>query len=350
MRSLLLQPTIVFFAAFAPLFGLTEHPLASGSGVVRFVCPNGISATIYSADYLNERTQFADGYGTIELDNGRRLTVITDISDPLIQNKGDGRFHPFAAKDVVDMLCEIDYPDLGLDVEVYLLPYPRQNLLTSSASGASIYLSPHVAEIPRQVTAYIVAHEMGHVFQHAYLPRGARLRWAEYRRVRGITDETRFNGEAEHAYRPPEIFAEDFRVLFGGPTAHGGGEIENRDITAARDVAGLESFFTGLIPLSLAEPFVVEMGSYPNPFNPHTQIRVALRDDFLATGDPVTVRIYDVRGALVRELYAGRPTSNEVLVRWDGRDDRGRYVASAMYFGVAQAGDSKMTHKLLMIK
>jgi hypothetical protein len=67
--------------------------------------------------------------------------------------------------------------------------------------------------------------------------------WNEYRRIRGITDESRFNELASHAYRPREIFAEDFRVLFGGAAAYFGGSIENPEIARPESVAGLENFF-----------------------------------------------------------------------------------------------------------
>jgi hypothetical protein len=64
----------------------------------------------------------------------------------------------------------------------------------------------------------------------------------------------------------------------------------------------------------------------------------------------VIVRIYDVRGSLVRELYAGQPAGPDLRVPWDGRDGEGRQVASSTYFGVVEAGNARMTTKLLMIK
>jgi hypothetical protein len=126
--------------------------------------------------------------------------------------------------------------------------------------------------------------------------------------------------------------------------------VENPELTSPIWVAGLEPFFIGLTGAAPEEPFIVSFGGFPNPFNPQTELRVNLSDDFVATGRRMTVRIYDVTGALVRELYDGRPNQIEMRLAWDGRDNRGGQVASATYFGVVQAGESRVTTKLLMLK
>ena len=97
-------------------------------------------------------------------------------------------------------------------------------------------------------------------------------------------------------------------------------------------------------------PVIVSFSNYPNPFNPQTELRASLSDEFFSTGERVTVRIYDVTGALVRELFGERPDGPEIRVMWDGRDRNGRQVASSTYFGVVDAGNARMTTKLLMIK
>jgi hypothetical protein len=292
----------------------------------------------------------ADGRGTLDLDNGEYLTLITDIYDPAIPNKGDGQFHPFDEDLVVECLENIEYPGMELDVEVFVLPYPRVNVLSSSASGGRIYLSPQVLEISVEGAAYIVAHEFGHVFQYRYLPDSYHRRWDEYRRIRGIADPVVFSSAGSHAYRPHEIFAEDFRVLFGGPGAYFGGRVENAELPPPETVAGLEGFFLRLTSKPAGLPVIVSFTNYPNPFNPQTELNVRLSEEFLATGDRVSLRIYDVTGALVRELFGDRPNGTEVRVVWDGRDRNGRQVASATYFGVVDAGNARMTTKLLMIK
>jgi len=88
--------------------------------------------------------------------------------------------------------------------------------------------------------------------------------------------------------------------------------------------------------------------NYPNPFNPETKIPFVLHEDLFESGKPVTVsvRIYNVlkqyitaptalnhpqgEGVPVLELEYPYPGRYEAY--WDGRDERGRQVASGVYF------------------
>lgn len=219
----------------------------AASEATRFQLPNGLSGTVYGPEYLAERINVpapAATRGILTLDDGTRLEVITTTDDPAVTNKGDERFHPFDTDVVLDLLRDIDCPHLQLDIEIYILPYPRADLLVSSTSGRRVYLSPHVIPIPRQRAAYTVAHEVGHVFHTVLLPDREYREWRSYRLLRGIDDSGRYSQAAAHAYQPKEIFAEDFRVLFGGPAAYHGGVVENPELPSPDDVAGLAEFFT----------------------------------------------------------------------------------------------------------
>lgn len=315
----------------------------------RHLLVNGLDVTVYDADNLSARLTTLNDSPAIALGAGRYLSVITDIEDSAISNKGDGTFHPFDEEAVLSILSEVSHPHLRIPVTVYLLPYPRRNVLVSSTSGSEIFLSPHVLDISAAVAAYIVTHELGHVLHNRYLSDGT-AGWGEYRRVRGIEDTYKYSESAPHANRPKEIFAEDFRVLFGGPDATWGGQIENQELPGPTLVAGLDSFFRELGGSRTYARDLVAATSFPNPFNPETEIRVVVPDDVRAGGRNVSVRIYDVTGALVRDLYSGAPSSDELRVRWDGTDGRGNQVASAQYFAQIRAGDRKTTLKLIMLK
>ncbi len=332
----------------ALLAGLAWTPAFASSGIEEVTFANGLSATVYSADYLRDRVELSGLDARIRLDDERLIPVITDIADPSIVNKGDGSFHPFAIESVVATLRALDHRSTRMTIRVYLLPYPRRTLLVSSTSGAELFLSPHVLSIDPQVAAYIVAHELGHAFHNRYLPDGSPA-WEEYRRIRGITDTSRFHDLASHAYRPKEILAEDFRVLFGGQAAYFGGMIENPELMRPESVAGLESFFVRVAsePVSRAPRIVAT--SYPNPFNPVTEVRVSLPSEVVERSDRVVVRVYSVTGALVRDLYDGRATG-DFAVRWDGTDNRGSRVASATYYAAVIAGGAKETVKLVLLK
>ena len=51
----------------------------------------------------------------------------------------------------------------------------------------------------------------------------------------------------------------------------------------------------------------------------------------LTAGQPVEVKVWDLSGRLVREVYSGRDRSGHYIQFWDGRDSVGRLVAPGFY-------------------
>ena len=90
--------------------------------------------------------------------------------------------------------------------------------------------------------------------------------------------------------------------------------------------------------------------NFPNPFNPETWIPYTLADDA-----EVQVRIYDVHGALVRQLDVGRQRAGRYLSRqnavyWDGKDQSGAAVASGVYYYTLEAGAFSETRRMVIRK
>ncbi|MFT5373622.1 MAG: PKD repeat protein [Candidatus Latescibacterota bacterium] len=102
-----------------------------------------------------------------------------------------------------------------------------------------------------------------------------------------------------------------------------------------------------LVPLAYAlEP------NFPNPFNPQTQIRFQL-----PVAGPVSLQIYDVLGQVVQTLVAGELPAGVHRVEWDGHNERGRGVASGVYFYVleatasgASAREFRQVRKLMLLR
>ncbi len=87
-------------------------------------------------------------------------------------------------------------------------------------------------------------------------------------------------------------------------------------------------------------------GNTPNPFNPATQIRFALRQE-----GPVDIAVYDLSGRLVRTLAAGeRFAAGEQAITWDGRSGSGKQLPSGVYLVRFEAGDVESTHKITLMK
>jgi hypothetical protein len=90
--------------------------------------------------------------------------------------------------------------------------------------------------------------------------------------------------------------------------------------------------------------------NYPNPFNPETWIPYQLASD-----SPVTIRVYNTRGQLIRALNlglkkAGIYVTKDKSVYWDGTNNLSEKVASGVYFYQLQAEEFRATRKMVIIK
>jgi parallel beta-helix repeat protein len=85
--------------------------------------------------------------------------------------------------------------------------------------------------------------------------------------------------------------------------------------------------------------------SYPNPFNPTTKIAFDLK-----TAGPVSLKVFDVSGRLVRVLVDRNLTSGRHEIIWDGKDEAGAKVASGAYFCRMSAGSFTESKKLVLLR
>lgn len=84
---------------------------------------------------------------------------------------------------------------------------------------------------------------------------------------------------------------------------------------------------------------------YPNPFNPEIQLKLELRQT-----SQCKLKIYDLKGRLVRNLHSGSLPAGTTVLRWSGRDDGGRKLSSGVYWAKVSVGDLSFTERLVMIK
>lgn len=85
--------------------------------------------------------------------------------------------------------------------------------------------------------------------------------------------------------------------------------------------------------------------NYPNPFNPATTIVYDIPEQ-----SDVSVRIFDLRGALIRELSRGPQGAGRHQVIWDGTDDSRVPVSSGAYISVVQCGEQVLSRRLILLK
>ena len=192
---------------------------ASTAAPVDIDLQNGIKATIYPSEYISEQMiEIIDQVPVFRVDGVFGYELISDPDDPAIMCSGDGEFHPMKRSDVIQALEDINLNGVRMDIalEIYILPLPRRYYLRSTAVGNRIYLSPGVYDISYKSAAFTVTHEFGHCYANRYLPGQGEERWDIYLVARGLEGDNRFSTTAIHSYRPTELFAEDFRYLFGG--------------------------------------------------------------------------------------------------------------------------------------
>lgn len=92
--------------------------------------------------------------------------------------------------------------------------------------------------------------------------------------------------------------------------------------------------------------FTTRLGpSAPNPFNPATVISYEVGR--LAR---VRLEIFDVQGRRVRTLVDASQAPGVYDARWDGRDDRGRAVASGRYYGRLRVGFRAFSRPLTLLR
>jgi hypothetical protein len=239
-------------------------------------------------------------------------------------------------------------------VTLLLLPFPRRLLPNSSAEDSIIYLSPGAQPYTRRQVHFLVAHEMGHCLHLQRLADRDSAGWDDYRHLRGITDATRFSAFGRHADRPHEIFAEDFRYLFGGPDANYAGSIENDELALPDAVPGLREFFLGLTaePWAALAPAAARLVVTPNPTTGETLIRATWPRTGVNAGGPAAYRlvILDVAGRTVRSLGAGIAGPSGVEAIWDGRLDGGEVAPAGIYFADLSAPGGIAGARIVLIR
>jgi len=85
--------------------------------------------------------------------------------------------------------------------------------------------------------------------------------------------------------------------------------------------------------------------NYPNPFNPSTTIKFDLREK-----GPVTLKVYNVAGQLVRTLVDDVRDAAAYSIVWDGRNNISSDVASGIYFYKMETRDFSQTRKMVILR
>jgi hypothetical protein len=104
--------------------------------------------------------------------------------------------------------------------------------------------------------------------------------------------------------------------------------------------------------VGLSDPIGVDVpaskfavSNFPNPFNPSTTIELNL-----PRAGEVSLKVFNVRGELVRTLVDGQMAAGEHSIVWDGRTDSGNETASGVYFYETRANNEVKINKMALVK
>jgi flagellar hook capping protein FlgD len=101
----------------------------------------------------------------------------------------------------------------------------------------------------------------------------------------------------------------------------------------------------GSTPTNVPTFAALQASNAPNPFNPNTEIKFSVP----RSGD-VAIKIFNVRGELVRTLVDGSYESGTHTATWNGTNDSNDSVASGVYFYEVRAGGSTVVNKMALVK
>lgn len=124
------------------------------------------------------------------------------------------------------------------------------------------------------------------------------------------------------------------------------GNLTTRSELLIEVIAALDGSHPGAIEVPVpSAPSLTVHGNIPNPFNPSTELRFTLGQK--ARG---SVKIYNLRGGLVRTAASGEFEAGLNRIEWDGKDAAGREISSGVYLVRYEIGEFEQAQKVLMLK
>ena len=84
---------------------------------------------------------------------------------------------------------------------------------------------------------------------------------------------------------------------------------------------------------------------YPNPFNPTTKIQYTM-----PKAGHLTLKVYNVKGELVKTLIDDSVEAGTNHVMWDGTNQNGAKVSSGVYFSEARTAGQVKVNKMALVK
>ena len=101
---------------------------------------------------------------------------------------------------------------------------------------------------------------------------------------------------------------------------------------------------TGIEESSLPNDFHL-FQNFPNPFNPSTTIRFNL-----PTASPVQLKIFDIKGELIKIIVSDEQPAGENEMIWDGTNNKGIKQPSGVYVYQLNSNSNTDVRKMILLK
>lgn len=119
------------------------------------------------------------------------------------------------------------------------------------------------------------------------------------------------------------------------------------DVTATDEGDDVVILFENVSPNSIFEtkniPF--EWTVSPNPFSEQVSMKIQLTET-----EDINISIYDIQGKRIKNLYDGTPLLGQAQITWNGTNEVGVKLESALYFAVIETKAGVFAKQLFLVK
>ena len=96
--------------------------------------------------------------------------------------------------------------------------------------------------------------------------------------------------------------------------------------------------------VDLPQELILE-ANYPNPFNPTTHINYTLPEN-----TPVKLKIYNLKGELVKILVEENQSAGRYTISWNGTDIQDNIVPSGIYTYQLSTNSLTLNRRMILLK
>ena len=118
------------------------------------------------------------------------------------------------------------------------------------------------------------------------------------------------------------------------------------ELTPEQEAELRTALSANLVKSALPKAFALSQNA-PNPFNPATTISYSIPE---GVAGQVSLKVFDMRGRLVRTLVDEVKEAGNYTIFWDGAAENGNKVASGVYFYRMISGSFSQTRKMVLVK